>query len=122
MADNTSKNTPEGTPAGDDYGIRNDQILDLCDYIVRKLWERIFLDMANRPGDRQQELSLTELHQMADTLATTWALTSDILEIDAKLKWLLDQDEDEDESDDEESDEDEDDEGEDDDDEDNLVG
>lgn len=84
---------PEGSDfAGDDYGIRNDQILDLCDFIVRKLWEQVYIDGSKNAGEKPQvnDLGLKDLKDIATTLDTVWNLTQGILDIDAKIKFALD--------------------------------
>jgi len=112
MAKKSNNNEPDnsnnGDLAGDDYGVRNDQILDLCDFIVRKVWEKVYVSDQESSKNKQQkqDLSLDELHKIAITLDTVWILTQNVLGIDEKLKWIIEENNSIAEEDDEEDEED----------------
>lgn len=98
--------------AGDDYGVRNDQILDICDVIISELWERVYLDRnktASSSGDGQvknrQSLSIQDLQNVAATVHMVWEVVHDIIKVDDEdMIWIeeIEDDEDIDENDDDE--------------------
>jgi len=73
----------DGLPPMDDSGINNDHILDLCDFIITKSWEK-YVHNQNRPT--AEELSIRDLRDLAYTIGAVWGLVQDIIDLDSRLR------------------------------------
>lgn len=69
----------------DDSGINNDHILDLCDFIINRLWEKYISE------SKDVNFSVRELKDIAYTIQSVWGLCQDIIELDKNLRMFGDQ-------------------------------
>jgi hypothetical protein len=69
----------------DDSGINNDHILDLCDFIICKAWEK-YVHNENRPT--AEDLSIRDLRDLAYTMGAVWGLAQDIIDLDGRLRGM----------------------------------
>jgi hypothetical protein len=83
-------------PPMDDYGIRNDEILQMCDFAVKKLF-----GICN---DQSKELGLQEIQTLVSTLDMVWNLTQSILNFDEDMRDAIDDMNDQDGDEDDEED------------------
>ncbi len=89
------KDVPDGDPnIGDDYGIRNDQVLDICDVIIEELWEKVYLGRQSRAilpdGSRSPSpFTVEQLQNVSATLNIVWDLVQRIMDIDDEIEYIL---------------------------------
>lgn len=62
----------------DDQGIRNDEIIDILETLIKDTWK----DVVNYP----KELSFKDRKDIAMTMQIVWDLTRDVMDIDDKLR------------------------------------
>lgn len=89
---------PEEQIPFDDHGIRNDEIIEIMEEMIRQTWKDVIQD--------KKTLTIQERQQIVNTMLNAWELARDVMDIDDKLRMLgdylqeLDEEEDPEASDD----------------------
>jgi len=68
-------------PPIDDAGINNDNILELCDFVITTCHNKYIVNEVT-----SDKISSQELKNISLTLSTIWGLAQDILDIDSRLR------------------------------------
>lgn len=71
----------DGIPL-DDQGIRNDEIIEVLDTLIRDTW--------NDVCHNKKKLTIEERKEVAMTLQIVWDLARDIMDIDDRLRMISD--------------------------------
>jgi hypothetical protein len=80
----------------DDVGIREEQVLDICDHIISRCWREIF------ESENNKKISLEDLEKILNLANNSWVLATDILRDDNEEEFVFDENEDIDNEDEEE--------------------
>lgn len=94
---NNDKDTPK-----DDHGIRADEIIEMCNFAIKKSYESIF----NKDKD---SVTLEEIDKAINTAGNAWQLAMTLVNDSETLNDIRDDHDDDDDEDDDDDDEDDDD-------------
>jgi hypothetical protein len=73
---------PEDEIPLDDQGVRNDEIIEILEKIIKDSWQEIVFEERN--------LTIQERKDVAATLHMVWELARDVMDIDDKLRMMAD--------------------------------
>ena len=79
MSEPNERPEEEGIPL-DDQGIRNDEIIEILESIIKDTWQELIFN--------KKKLTIEERKEVAMTMHIVWELARDIMDIDDKLRMM----------------------------------